>query len=84
MQHNAKVYLAARSEERAMGAISDLKVETGKEAIWLPLDLADLASVKKAAENFLVCVPHVHAEVTLSDRNVVRRRSSMSSSTMRM
>jgi len=50
---NAKVYLAARSEERSKAAIEDLKQATGKEAIWLRLDLSSLKSVKDAAEDFL-------------------------------
>ncbi|KAJ3554361.1 hypothetical protein NM688_g3147 [Phlebia brevispora] len=53
LQHNAKVYLAARSKERAEAAIADLKTATGKEAIWLELDLANLASVRHAAKEFL-------------------------------
>ena len=52
LRHNAKVYLAARSKERAESAIADLEKETGKKAIWLHLDLADLRSVKRAAEDF--------------------------------
>ncbi|KAJ7025335.1 hypothetical protein C8F04DRAFT_1269226 [Mycena alexandri] len=52
LQHNAKVYIAARSEERAKEAIKDLKSQTGKEAQFLLLDLADLHSVKRAAEEF--------------------------------
>ncbi|KAK7053648.1 short-chain dehydrogenase/reductase family protein [Favolaschia claudopus] len=51
---NAKVYLAARSEEKAKAAIQRLQQETlGKTAIFLELDLADLPSVRKAAEEFL-------------------------------
>ena len=53
LQHNAKVYLAARSPERAAKAIEELKAETGKEAIFLQLDLSDLASVRRAAEEYL-------------------------------
>ena len=53
LQHNAKVYLAARSKEKADAAIADLKAATGKEALFLELDLASLASVKMAAEDFL-------------------------------
>ena len=53
LQHNAKVYLAARSKEKAEAAIAELKDATGKEAIWLELDLASLASVRRAAEAFL-------------------------------
>ena len=47
------MYLAARSREKAGTAIASLKQETGKEAIFLELDLASLASVKKAAEEFM-------------------------------
>ncbi|KAH6912848.1 hypothetical protein BKA70DRAFT_1265223 [Coprinopsis sp. MPI-PUGE-AT-0042] len=49
---NAKVYVAARSQEKAQDAIRDLKGQTGKDAIWLKLDLADLKSIKSAAEEF--------------------------------
>jgi NAD(P)-dependent dehydrogenase (short-subunit alcohol dehydrogenase family) len=51
--HNAKVYLAARTPAKANAAIADLKNETGKEAIFLQLDLADLTAVRKSAEEFL-------------------------------
>ncbi|KAF8512183.1 NAD-P-binding protein [Gautieria morchelliformis] len=51
---NAKVYLAARSATRCEDAVKRLKEETGgKEPVILHLDLADLHSVKKAAEEFL-------------------------------
>ncbi|KAJ6518109.1 NAD(P)-binding protein [Mycena vitilis] len=50
---NAKVYLAARSPEKAAGAIQRLEEETKRTAIFLHLDLADLPSVRKAAETFL-------------------------------
>ncbi|KAF8267006.1 hypothetical protein EI94DRAFT_85817 [Lactarius quietus] len=49
LTHNAKVYLAARSAQKANEAIAELKNETGKEAIFLQLDLSDLLSVRKAA-----------------------------------
>ncbi|KAJ7153072.1 NAD(P)-binding protein [Mycena crocata] len=52
LQHNAKVYVAARSEEKAKAAIVDLKSVTGKQAEFLQLDLADLHSVKRAAAEF--------------------------------
>ena len=55
MCKNAKVYLAARSEDRAKAAIEDLKQMTGKEAIFLKLDLSSLESIKTAAEEFLRC-----------------------------
>jgi len=56
-RHGAKVYVAARSEAKAHAAIEKIyvnskKVKAGK-LIYLPLDLADLDSVAKAAEIFL-------------------------------
>ena len=51
--HNAKVYIATRNEEKAKSAITELKEQTGKEAIFLKLDLADLKSVKSSAEEFI-------------------------------
>ncbi|KAJ7501837.1 NAD-P-binding protein [Mycena galericulata] len=50
---NAKVYLAARSPDKAAAAIKRLEGETKNTAIFLQLDLADLPSVRKAAESFL-------------------------------
>ncbi|CAE6380510.1 unnamed protein product [Rhizoctonia solani] len=53
LNKNAKVYLAARSKSRAYEAIEWLKSETnGKAPIFLELDLANLASVRRAAEVF--------------------------------
>ncbi|KAJ7025649.1 NAD-P-binding protein [Mycena alexandri] len=49
---NAKVYLAARSPEKAAAAIKRLEGETKKSAVFLQLDLADLRSVRRAAETF--------------------------------
>ncbi|KAI0066977.1 NAD-P-binding protein [Artomyces pyxidatus] len=53
LTHNAKVYLAARSRIKAEDAIDALKEDTGKEALYLELDLADKAKVRKAAKEFL-------------------------------
>ena len=58
LQHNAKVYLASRSRQRGEAAIQDLATETGKQAIFLELDLGSLASVRRAAEEFLRCASH--------------------------
>lgn len=52
LEHNAKVYMAARSKERAEAAIQDLKRTTGREAIFLPLNLSNLASVRESAAEF--------------------------------
>ncbi|KAH7101567.1 NAD(P)-binding protein [Auriculariales sp. MPI-PUGE-AT-0066] len=56
-----KVYMGARSRERAEVAIAELATETGgRKAIFLPLDLADLASVKTAAVQFLQSESQLH------------------------
>lgn len=47
------MYLAARDPQKAADAIEELKQVTGKEALFLELDLADLRSVRKAAEEIL-------------------------------
>jgi retinol dehydrogenase-12 len=44
--------MAARNEKKAEEAINELKEKTGKEALFLQLDLADLKSVKGAADDF--------------------------------
>ncbi|EMD31845.1 hypothetical protein CERSUDRAFT_162663 [Gelatoporia subvermispora B] len=54
------VYMAARSQEKAEAAIKELKDQTGKEAIFLQLNLSNLASVKKAAEGFLSKESELH------------------------
>lgn len=55
LEHNAKVYMGSRSKSKADAAIKDLKAATGKEAIFLELDLSSLASVRRAADEFLRC-----------------------------
>jgi len=52
LERNAKVYLAARTEARATAAIAKLLVETGKEAIWLKLDLSSLHSIERSVAEF--------------------------------
>jgi NAD(P)-dependent dehydrogenase (short-subunit alcohol dehydrogenase family) len=53
LKRSAKVYIAARSKEKAEEAIRELEKETGQRAHFLELDLADLQSVKAAAEDFM-------------------------------
>ncbi len=53
MQHNAKVYIATRSKEKTEKAIEELRAKTGHDALFLELDLANLKSIKSAAEDFL-------------------------------
>ncbi|KAH9037554.1 NAD(P)-binding protein [Lactarius hengduanensis] len=60
LAHNAKVYLAARSAQKANEAIAELKNETGKEAIFLQLDLSDIPAVRKSAQEFLSKESQLH------------------------
>ncbi|KAH9046337.1 NAD(P)-binding protein [Lactarius deliciosus] len=60
LAHNAKVYLAARSAQRANEAIAELQSETGKEAIFLQLDLSDILAVRKSAQEFLSKESQLH------------------------
>ena len=54
LSKDARVYIATRSEEKSQKVIEELKKETGKDGIFfLKLDLADLASVKAAAEEYI-------------------------------
>ena len=53
LEKNDTVYLAARDSTKAANAIADLQAATGRAANYLPLDLADLTSVKAAAEEFM-------------------------------
>ncbi|KAI8630244.1 NAD(P)-binding protein [Xylariaceae sp. FL1651] len=53
---NAKVYMLARSEEKAKKAIESIKAAvpiSSGEMIFLHLDLADIPSIKSTAEEFL-------------------------------
>ncbi|KAH9169645.1 NAD(P)-binding protein [Lactarius sanguifluus] len=60
LAHNAKVYLAARSAQKADEAIAELKNETGKQAIFLQLDLSDIPAVRKSAQEFLSKESQLH------------------------
>ncbi|KAL9087507.1 MAG: hypothetical protein Q9165_006618 [Trypethelium subeluteriae] len=60
---NAKVYIAARSEDKARKAIDDIQkvVPVSKGSlIFLKLDLSDLANVKSAAQSFLAQEQQLH------------------------
>lgn len=55
-QHNAKVYIAARSADKAAAAIDEIKQKHPKssgELVFLRLDLNDLTGIKASAEEFL-------------------------------
>ncbi|KAF9266100.1 NAD(P)-binding protein [Marasmius fiardii PR-910] len=60
LKHNAKVYIAARNHKSSEETIEELRLQTGKEALFLHLDLADLYSVKTCAEEFLSKETQLH------------------------
>ncbi|KAI0827091.1 NAD-P-binding protein [Trametes gibbosa] len=57
-RHGAKIYVAARNEERAKAAIDQLRAEGlqpgNGELEWLELDLSDPRKAKQSADAFLV------------------------------
>ncbi|WVW85463.1 hypothetical protein I302_107501 [Kwoniella bestiolae CBS 10118] len=53
LEKNATVYLLARSEEKALAAIEDLKSKTNRSNIhFIRLDLADLSTIKQTVTEF--------------------------------
>ncbi len=54
--------MASRNEKKARAAIHDLRNETGREAFFLELDLADFTSVRAAASEFLRLAISQHQE----------------------
>lgn len=52
LQHDARVYLACRDEKRATEALDELFADTGRRALFLKLDLADLESIRNAVFEF--------------------------------
>lgn len=76
LRENARVYVAARGRSKAEAAIAELKQETGTEAVFLELDLASLASIRRAAEEFLSKEKELHvlynnAGVMFTDMNLL-------------
>lgn len=55
-KHNAKIYIAARSEEKSRQAIERVKTRvphSSGQMIYLHLDLNDLTTIKRSADEFL-------------------------------
>ncbi|KAF8509047.1 NAD-P-binding protein [Gautieria morchelliformis] len=61
LEHNAKVYMAARNADAAKLAIQELKTDVGKEAHFLQLDLSSLKDIQRAANEFLHNEKELHA-----------------------
>jgi NAD(P)-dependent dehydrogenase (short-subunit alcohol dehydrogenase family) len=68
-----RVYLACRSVDKGRRAAADLSAATGNDAVrFLPLDLAELASVRRCAEQFLALGEPLH--VLINNAGVAGRR----------
>ena len=63
LSKGAKVVMLNRSPEKSTAAVKDLKEEFGADAdvSFVPMDLAELASVRTAAEKILTTVPRIDA-----------------------
>ena len=60
----ARVYVASRSPAKGQEAVAGIKASTGNEAVWfLPLELADLDSVRACAAAFLATGDPLHVLV---------------------
>lgn len=60
---NARVYIAARSEDKAMRAIEEIKQaapDSKGALVFIQLDLADLSTIKSSVQNFLAQETHLH------------------------
>jgi NAD(P)-dependent dehydrogenase (short-subunit alcohol dehydrogenase family) len=56
-----KVFVACRSAEKGRAAVAEIAAATGNDAVaFLPLDLADLASVRDCAAEFLALGEPLH------------------------
>jgi retinol dehydrogenase 12 len=72
-RRGGRVYVASRSREKGEQAVAGIKASTGNEAVWfLPLDLADLDSVRTCASAFLALGEPLH--VLVNNAGVVRAR----------
>lgn len=62
-QHNGKVYLAARSELKTNEVIKEIKAahpNSKGDLVFLSLQLDDLTTIKRSAEEFLAKEKHLH------------------------
>jgi retinol dehydrogenase-12 len=68
-----RVYVAARSTQKGEAAVSAIKAATGSESVFfLPLDLADLWSVRACADAFLARGEPLH--VLVNNAGIAGRR----------
>lgn len=70
----AQVFIACRSQERAHDTVERIAQATGTRVEQLPLDLADLGSVRRAARHFLARQLPLH--VLINNAGVVGARGT--------
>ncbi len=72
-RQGGRVYVASRSREKGEAAVAGIRAATGNDAVeFLPLDLADLDSVRACASAFLARGEPLHGLV--NNAGVVRAR----------
>ena len=72
-RRGGRVYVASRSREKGSAAVAAIRAATGNDAVeYLPLDLADLDSVRACASLFLARGEPLH--VLVNNAGVVRTR----------
>jgi retinol dehydrogenase 12 len=70
-----RVYVACRSADKGRRAVAEIAAATGNDAVvFLPLDLADLASVRRCAEEFLALGEPLH--VLINNAGLAGQRGS--------
>src|SRR5271165_1043547 len=63
-ERGGRVWITARSPAKGEAAVAGIKAETGSDSVWfLPLDLADLESVRACASAFLALGEPLHVLV---------------------
>jgi NAD(P)-dependent dehydrogenase (short-subunit alcohol dehydrogenase family) len=72
-RRDAQVYVASRSPAKGEAAVAGIKAASGNDSVWfLPLDLADLSSVRACADAFLARGEPLH--VLVNNAGVAGRR----------
>ena len=72
-QRGGRVWIAARSRAKGEAAVAEIKASTGNDSVFfLPLDLADLDSVRAGAAAFLALDEPLH--VLVNNAGVAGRR----------
>ena len=63
-ERGGHVYVASRSRDKGEAAVAAIKASSGRDSVWfLPLDLADLESVRACASAFLALGEPLHVLV---------------------